>query len=610
MIRPTTCAITFVNGLLILALLGCGTDERDFQQALAADTLKAYDEFLAHHPQSVHAAEVDRRSLELRWKEVETANTTHEYERFLQSHPDERYAVMARQGIEAIDWQTAVGISSYEGYATFLRKHSAGQRSQDARARLMPLALQRRDRVIAALKRIPAPSTSSGASVPTGIEMIPVPRESHLLAAQESLFPGRLPASQAKSGVYLVYSYRRGTTIVRPTGAAIGGRDPTQELIVSAEILFPDSGSDPMKVALRSGLAGEGCDDYGCLVSRAVEQLQLSPEYSEMLAATVGLATGLNVPANLPDDAKAAVLRQSLGDSPYWADRMRAAQLLGGLGDKAAVPLLVDACDDANLGVQEAAVRALGQVRDERATDKLLNLLQESSRPMRVVPTEVVEALGQSADRRALEPLLDCLGGTLSCAVEETVGALDRIDADWRQSEVARRAALTWAPLLSAGDPSVRITGLHLLAEVRYGRAFELVTDATKDRDASVRRDAARALGRFNDPRAFEPLAAAARDSDWQVRDEALRSLGALGDGRADDVLINAMKDPSSEVRLTAASALGKRTGTRAIEPLIAALADTDSEVRRYSGYALEKLTSQHFGADQEAWRSWWNRQR
>lgn len=57
--------VTGVGGCLLALLLGCRSSERDYEKAAQANTIEAYDEFLAQHPKADSAPEAKRRLSEL-----------------------------------------------------------------------------------------------------------------------------------------------------------------------------------------------------------------------------------------------------------------------------------------------------------------------------------------------------------------------------------------------------------------------------------------------------------------------------------------------------------------------------------------------------------------
>jgi len=104
----------------------------------------------------------------------------------------------------------------------------------------------------------------------------------------------------------------------------------------------------------------------------------------------------------------------------------------------------------------------------------------------------------------------------------------------------------------------------------------------------------------------IEVLVEALKDENSSVRESAAEALGELKDPRAVEPLIEALKDKEPAVQGSAAKALGKLKDPRAVEPLIEALKDKEPEVPPNADYALREITGQDFGIDPENWQKWW----
>ncbi|NVM02273.1 MAG: HEAT repeat domain-containing protein, partial [Candidatus Helarchaeota archaeon] len=100
--------------------------------------------------------------------------------------------------------------------------------------------------------------------------------------------------------------------------------------------------------------------------------------------------------------------------------RAKSVEILGLIGDKHASNYLIKKLDDVEL-VKIEAIRALGFLRDSRALDRLIFLLE--SEPFNV-KREIILTLGKIRDRKAIKPLLELanereLRGTLLWALSE-----------------------------------------------------------------------------------------------------------------------------------------------------------------------------------------------
>ncbi len=98
-------------------------------------------------------------------------------------------------------------------------------------------------------------------------------------------------------------------------------------------------------------------------------------------------------------------LLEALGDEHYGV-RVKAARLLGQLGDERGVDFLIAALDDEHYGVRVVAARSLGQLGNARGVDFLVAALDDEDWQRRAA---VAGALGEGGSERAVEPLVALL---------------------------------------------------------------------------------------------------------------------------------------------------------------------------------------------------------
>jgi len=119
-------------------------------------------------------------------------------------------------------------------------------------------------------------------------------------------------------------------------------------------------------------------------------------------------------------------------------ERKDAAEDLGKLGDRAAVPVLCAATRDPDDKVREAAAEALGRLGDRTAGPDLVALLND---PEKDVRGEAVKALGLLRDEARVPDLLPLLSDRSSDIREEAVEALGLIGSG-HALEALRQVAL------------------------------------------------------------------------------------------------------------------------------------------------------------------------
>ena len=264
-----------------------------------------------------------------------------------------------------------------------------------------------------------------------------------------------------------------------------------------------------------------------------------------------------------------------------------------------AVEPLTAALGDPNTWVREAAIKALGEIADQRAVEPLAGLLSDQSEDLRVREA-AAEALGVIGDPVAVEPLLAVLAWAstdrdsegflrhedeaLHAAVASAIGKIGApalgtfMDAfrGWDRGQRLRAVGaldeLGWQP------DRTEVGACYWAVKRQWGKCVEVGSPAVEtlirylgssyvnDYEAAVT-----ALGEIGDRRAVEPL------------------IAALADG-AEYPRLDRGLDASGETRKAAAEALGKIGDACAVGPLIAALEDKDKRVGEAAAAALDQM--------------------
>ncbi len=137
----------FLAASVGLIISGCGTAEYDWNKALAANTLGAYQNFVAHHGSSKYAADARGRVLALEddqaWSQAQLADTLKGYQDYLRREgggvhvPDALYRITALE--RAQGWQSLPKDAPSDSLQAFLQKYPQGPESNEARQRLAAL---------------------------------------------------------------------------------------------------------------------------------------------------------------------------------------------------------------------------------------------------------------------------------------------------------------------------------------------------------------------------------------------------------------------------------------------------------------------------------------
>lgn len=290
---------------------------------------------------------------------------------------------------------------------------------------------------------------------------------------------------------------------------------------------------------------------------------------------------------------------------PSDSIREQAAEGLGLIGVSEAVEPLIAALSDSSGGVRSAAAKALGRSRDPRVVEPLTAILKDKEEHIRMgaadglgstrdpralqpliellddpsvwVRLSGVNALGNLGDPRGVEFLLAVLTGDQVLPCLAALGALEKLDAEWRRLEMTRNAVRkleatladegkeNWARLAAAlvmsridpqwprseaasgsiplllGSLTGRFDEVHAALEVlkkigpAVGRSPAAqgsvlkFTALLQHKDPRIRCAAAWVLGEVGNPKAIDPLRAMASSKDADLKKAAQESLRKLG---------------------------------------------------------------------------------
>jgi hypothetical protein len=229
-----------------------------------------------------------------------------------------------------------------------------------------------------------------------------------------------------------------------------------------------------------------------------VEQLR-----AERGEPTPRVAPSLGIDAEDRDGLVAALRR------PRAEDRVEALLGLANLRDPAAAPavaaILLDAAE--NVYVRETAARTLGQLRDARAADALIEILRLpypggglAAFLRRSLAQEAVVGLKHAAKQGLLQ-LGELAEPALAAALHDP-DPLVRAGACETLCYARNRAATAFdliAPLRADPDPDVRAALVTHIEQLPDARKRELLLEARRDPVERVRTRAAEALARLAD---------------------------------------------------------------------------------------------------------------
>jgi HEAT repeat protein len=223
---------------------------------------------------------------------------------------------------------------------------------------------------------------------------------------------------------------------------------------------------------------------------------------------------------------------------------------------------LTKALKDKDWSVRREAAAALGEIRDTKAVDPLIQALKYEKKSPRLVTTAAwaLSKIGEPT----VDPLIQAL---------EDKSKNVRLAAVWALGEIKDSRAV--GPLTQMVQPLIQT----------LGSKYSSVRGATRG-----------TLTKLRGSKAAGPLIQALKYEDWDVRLAAAGALKQIRDSKAVEPLIQTLKGKGKDgdARLAAARALGEIKDSRAVGPLTQALNDEDSRVRKAAREALEKLKGEN----------------
>jgi HEAT repeat protein len=300
-----------------------------------------------------------------------------------------------------------------------------------------------------------------------------------------------------------------------------------------------------------------------------------------------------------------AVLVRCL-DDPDDEVRAKSATALGRLGDRRAIPPLLDhLLTDPAPFVRVRIASTLGDFGGPDVVDRLVRALGDPAWWVRMRGVEALEQIGPAAEGPLLVALDDPdpeIRKRAAASLERLgvpAGLLHSIERDDQPEEpsraLVRLASASSRELLAELllHPSARVRGLVTTAVRESGRSDlvpEIARVAAEDPEPRLRADAFDTLARLRARGAVRSAVKGAADPDPAVRAAAIRLLGEIGDHAAVDLLRDQTGDPEPAIRAAAVGALAKIGGRAAQPDFLRLLDDPDPKVREAAIYGLAVL--------------------
>jgi HEAT repeat protein len=272
--------------------------------------------------------------------------------------------------------------------------------------------------------------------------------------------------------------------------------------------------------------------------------------------------------------------------SPIVKTRREAAQKLGQRRERAAVePLERVVRQDENTEVRQAAVEALGLIKDDSSVPTILAALEDTTKEVRASAVKSLVSFSvehnidfitvQRTGLNWLNPFLDTYEGTI---IEPYT------QVDQRIIDKLVHAALR------DRDREVKIAAIRALGVLRATSTIPSLGDLMFA-SSFLRVEILRTFIKFGDPSAVQYITPFFNDSDSDVRHEALTAAGILRSDEAVPELIKVYQanrdEKTSKLALEALALIGDPQGK---DIFLANMRQSDVERRRYAYEGLARV--------------------
>lgn len=273
----------------------------------------------------------------------------------------------------------------------------------------------------------------------------------------------------------------------------------------------------------------------------------------------------------LRDERATQPLIEALGADDSYAVRGASASALGFIGGKKVVGPLFQALGDADSLVQSLSEKALGEVQGEGVVAAFRLHLIEGREREQTLAFIRIKQLAARGDDEAIQVLIEVLPDPRRRAeVEKVLAAIP--------AERARSALL---PALQSEDAEVRASAARLLA----GFPAEDVVDALADaydragEEESVRHELRTSITSMKNLLDLDDLVDEARQGETRAdRARAIRLLGVTGGLLGSATLEELLDDPDPFVQGAAALALADAGASKAVPKIVRLRSRTDNE--------------------------------
>ncbi|HSW63265.1 MAG TPA: HEAT repeat domain-containing protein [Dissulfurispiraceae bacterium] len=281
-------------------------------------------------------------------------------------------------------------------------------------------------------------------------------------------------------------------------------------------------------------------------------------------------------------DSESELLKLLAFPEMKYRGKAFAIELLGELGSKKAVPVIMDSLSATSRDLRRASAEALGDIGDASSIGPLLETSQKDVDAH--VRKCAIEALGKIGTMDAFQPLLHLLSiEKYTDIIEKIVESLLRINAG------------QFVAGLSSCSKGVRTIAAGRIADVG------ILLNLAGDEDRNVKFAAIKGLGRIATAEALERLRSFIRDPDPEIRKIAVVAMGVAQCCSAE--LFAILNDENPWVRVYAVKAIAEACEPEIIlqkleavldDPFIPVVMSALDVIREIGGQEAYELLVQH----------------
>ncbi|MBA3066673.1 HEAT repeat domain-containing protein [bacterium] len=244
------------------------------------------------------------------------------------------------------------------------------------------------------------------------------------------------------------------------------------------------------------------------------------------------------------------------------AVRRAAVSDIGRMRQPSSVTILCEALEkDTDFGVRAQAAEALGNMRSREAIPSLVKALGDTNRNVR---SAVIVAFGYIRDSKSVKPLTEYLKEEKDLGLQ--ISALNVLGVIGSEE-----AAPALIEMLESKNPRLSAIASQSLGRMRYSKAAQPLLKAAKNDNESLRMAAIKALGEIRNPDAVKPLEGMLeKEKSSEIKDAIVYSLAQLGSDKGFDIALAAAKSEDINTKRKGLRALGlmKKT-TKEIEKIV-----------------------------------------